>query len=118
MKENMMEKKSGKSDAELGGRKSFVGKKTLKEIANELAIEEGLYTKEMVIKELENLVGTCGSQQAAADFLKVTQAYVSAVLRGSQEPGPKILLALGFSKVLRYIPKDELDDEEIETVQE
>lgn len=36
----------------------------------------------------------------------VTQQYISDILRGKREPGPKILDALGLQKVIVYVEKE------------
>jgi hypothetical protein len=43
-----------------------------------------------------------GSQQAWAVLHHLSTAYVSEVLRGTREPGPSTLVALGLQRVVLY----------------
>jgi DNA-binding transcriptional regulator YdaS (Cro superfamily) len=54
---------------------------------------------------LRRKVEQAGSQAAWADERGVTPAYVSDVLRGTREPGPAILNALGLERVVSYRQK-------------
>ncbi len=56
-----------------------------------------------VIEALQAEVAKTGSQAAAAKKLGITGAYVSDLLAGKREPGGKVLRALGFLRVVRYI---------------
>jgi transcriptional regulator with XRE-family HTH domain len=47
-------------------------------------------------------VAAAGGQQQFADSIGVSQGYVNDILAGKREPGPKILLALGYKKVSLY----------------
>lgn len=53
-------------------------------------------TVEQVRRRLGELARQAGSQQAAAAALGVSTTHFSDVRRGRQEPGPKILAALGL----------------------
>lgn len=44
-----------------------------------------------------------GSQQALAEMLGVTPAYLSDVLAGRRAPGPKLLQALGLRRQVAYV---------------
>jgi transcriptional regulator with XRE-family HTH domain len=54
------------------------------------------------------LVRTRGSQKAAAEALGVSAAYLSDVLRGKREPGPKVLRYFGVRRVTHYDEEGEL----------
>lgn len=45
-----------------------------------------------------------GSQRAAARKLGVSAPYLNDVLNGKREPGDKIANALGWQRIVRYIP--------------
>lgn len=51
-------------------------------------------------------VKACGTQKAFADKVGVTQGYINDILKKKREPGPKILDALGFRKVIIYEVKE------------
>lgn len=46
------------------------------------------------------LINRLGSQRAAAKHLGVTQAYVSAMMRGERPISEKVLSKLGFKRVV------------------
>lgn len=45
-----------------------------------------------------------GSQRKWAASLGVSDAYVSAVLNALKAPSPAMLAAIGFRRVVRYVP--------------
>ena len=59
-------------------------------------------TDSIIIKRLLALVEKYGSQKAAAEHLGVSPQYLHDILAGLREPGPKILSALGYERVIRY----------------
>jgi transcriptional regulator with XRE-family HTH domain len=59
-------------------------------------------TNGALLKRLVTLVRTRGSQKAAAEALGVSAAYLSDVLRGKREPGPKVLRYFGVRRVTHY----------------
>lgn len=50
-----------------------------------------------VIQRLQKLKGS-RTQKEFADSLHITQQYLSDVLKGRRDPGPRILKALGLRK--------------------
>ena len=52
------------------------------------------------LAELKKLVTQCGSQRGAANFIGVSDAYLSDMLKGRRGIGPKVLEKLGLSKVI------------------
>ena len=59
-------------------------------------------TKAGVLRELRRRARMAGSQAKAAKALGVTPAAFTQALRGSREPGPALLRALGFERVVLY----------------
>jgi len=57
---------------------------------------------ENVTTKLLALVGTAGSQKAAADKLGITPGYLSDLLRGNRKPGEKLLVKLGLRRTITY----------------
>lgn len=45
-----------------------------------------------------------GSQRALAKHLGVSEPYLSDVIHGRRDPGPKLLKALGLDRVVSYQP--------------
>ena len=60
-------------------------------------------SKADLVKMLLQRAKRAGSQQALAEALGVTPAYLSDVLGGRREPGPKILAALGLRRRVVYV---------------
>ncbi len=60
-------------------------------------------SKNEVLALLRARAEKAGSQRALAERLGVTPAYLSDVLQGRREPGPKILAALGLRRVEMYL---------------
>ena len=60
-------------------------------------------TKADVVRRLKERTHAAGSQAALARELRITPAYLSQVLRGTREPGPKLLQALGLERVIRRV---------------
>ena len=50
-------------------------------------------------------VQRCGSQKAFAHAHNLSEQYLSEVLRGSRQPGQKILDAMGYERVVSYEQK-------------
>lgn len=71
--------------------------------------QSGMNT-EHAIEILRAAVDDAGSIAAWADQNGISRPYVSLVLRGRQEPGPKIAAALGLQQIrettYRYEPTD------------
>jgi DNA-binding transcriptional regulator YdaS (Cro superfamily) len=55
---------------------------------------------EKALKDLRRAVKLAGSIAAYAREIGVTRQYIHQVLKGVQEPGPKITDALGYDKKL------------------
>jgi len=64
--------------------------------------------KNKVIKKLEQMVAEEGTQVAVAEKIGVTPAYISDVLSGRREPGKTICDALGFERIVAYVPTGEV----------
>jgi hypothetical protein len=45
-----------------------------------------------------------GSANRFAANHDICQGYVASVLNGWEKPGPQIALALGFKKIIRFVP--------------
>lgn len=43
-----------------------------------------------------------GGQEAFSEKTGISQSYISQILNGRQEPGPSVLAALEFEKVVLY----------------
>ncbi|HEV2054676.1 MAG TPA: helix-turn-helix transcriptional regulator [Methylomirabilota bacterium] len=56
-----------------------------------------------LVELLRQRAKRAGSQQALAETLGVTPAYLSDVLAGRREPGPKILEALRLRRQVVYV---------------
>ncbi len=74
---------------------------------NPLAVNpKSAYICDMTIDRVRELLRqaceTAGSQSAWAQAHEMTGAYVSDVINGRREPGPKVLRALGLSRVTCY----------------
>jgi hypothetical protein len=65
-----------------------------------------LLTVEDVLELIRQDVKACGTQQAFASKVGITQGYVNDILKRKREPGPKILDALGLRKVVTYEAKE------------
>lgn len=51
---------------------------------------------------LTRLVADLGSQRAAAEHLRISQAHLFDMLHGRRAPGPKVLKALGLRATVTY----------------
>jgi transcriptional regulator with XRE-family HTH domain len=51
-----------------------------------------------VLAQLRIRINIAGSLRQYAKALDVSPAYLSDVMRGNRDPGPKVLAALGFRK--------------------
>jgi transcriptional regulator with XRE-family HTH domain len=60
-----------------------------------------------VIRKIEQIIEAHGTQKAAAQFLGVSQQYLTDLLRGRRDPGKKILDKLGLESSVVYTPKTE-----------
>jgi len=60
-------------------------------------------TRDELVKLLQRRVQTAGTQAALAKELGITAAYLGDVLNGKREPGPTLLNALGFRRVITYV---------------
>jgi len=65
-------------------------------------VKRTLLTVEDVLELMRREVKACGSQQAFASKVGITQGYVNDILKRKRELGPKILDALGLRKVVSY----------------
>jgi hypothetical protein len=59
-----------------------------------------------------------GSQHAFAQYYGLSDPFVGSVILGKRSPGTKILAALGFAKVTRYIRKPAITSGESPRVRE
>lgn len=55
-----------------------------------------------IIKRLLEAVHECGSREKAASKLGISLSYLGELLRGTRQPGPKVLSALGLRKETIY----------------
>jgi DNA-binding transcriptional regulator YdaS (Cro superfamily) len=53
-------------------------------------------TKEQLVQHLKRCVKSAGTQRAFAEQVGISQQYVSDVLAGRRDPGPKLAAAIGF----------------------
>lgn len=56
---------------------------------------------------LKEQVKHFGSQRAFAKHCGVHEAFLSDIIRGRRDPGPKLLWALGFRRVITYVRIEE-----------
>jgi transcriptional regulator with XRE-family HTH domain len=61
-----------------------------------------MLTHDQLLKRLMSLVAGYDSQLEAAEHLGVSPQYLSDVLRRKSEPGPAILEAMGYYKLVMY----------------
>jgi hypothetical protein len=59
-------------------------------------------TKEALVRDLQKRIESAGSQYRVADSLEVSNSHLTDVLQGRRDPGPKLLRALGLTKVVTY----------------
>jgi len=59
----------------------------------------------MAIEPIEMIRGMPGSLRAKAKALGVSAPYLSDLLKGHRQPGPKLLAALGLEVAYRRAPK-------------
>lgn len=64
-------------------------------------------TRDTVIKKIEQIIRERGTNKAAAQFLGVSQQYLSDLLKGRRDPGVKILSKLGLQSRVIYETKVE-----------
>lgn len=64
-----------------------------------------MLTERDVLDRLRAAVVAAGSQKAYADYIGVSQTYLSDVLTGNRAPGEKILTALNLKAVIMYQEK-------------
>lgn len=64
-------------------------------------------TRNALIRKLYEMVNERGTQRAVAEYLGVSQIYLSDVLRGKRNPGKSILSKLGLTAQTVYIPQKE-----------
>lgn len=60
-----------------------------------------------IIRKIERIIEERGTQKAAAEFLGVSQQYLTDLLKGRRDPGKKILDKLGLESSVIYTPKQE-----------
>jgi DNA-binding transcriptional regulator YdaS (Cro superfamily) len=56
-----------------------------------------------IIQIIRERIGK-GSQRDFAQLLGVSPSYLSDVLKGRRDAGPKVLAALGLKRVVSYLP--------------
>lgn len=59
-------------------------------------------TREQVGTLLRDRAAKVGTQRKLATALGISTAYLSDVIRGTSDPGPRLLRALGLRHVDRY----------------
>lgn len=64
-------------------------------------------TRATVIRKIEQIIETQGTQKAAAEFLGVSQQYLTDLIKGRRDPGSKILDKLGLESRVIYVSKTE-----------
>lgn len=52
---------------------------------------------------LRALIQKAGSQQEFARSINISSSYLSDVLKGFRQPGPRILIPLGFREEMLYV---------------
>ena len=62
----------------------------------------GFATPDALLERLRIAIAQAGSQDAAAKRLGVSGAYLCDVMKRRREPGPKLLDALGYRRVVVY----------------
>lgn len=65
-------------------------------------MSDKLINLDSLLSLLSAEVAGAGGQARFAKSAGCSQAYVADILAGKRSPGPKILKALGFKKVIRY----------------
>ena len=63
-------------------------------------------TRDELIELLQRKVQRAGTQAALAKELGITAAYLGDVLNGKRKPGPTLLNAIGFRRVITYVKDD------------
>jgi hypothetical protein len=63
-------------------------------------------TQEELIDYLSGLAQQTGSQSALALKLGISPQLLSDILIGTRRPGPKLMAALGFTRLTLYIPSE------------
>ena len=66
-----------------------------------------------VIKKIEQIIEERGTQKAAAQFLEVSEQYLSDLLKGRRDPGKKILDKLGLESSVIYTVKQSPKEEAV-----
>lgn len=61
-----------------------------------------MITHDELVALIRAAVKEAGSQRALARQWSVAPAYVTDLLRGLRDPGPKILEAMGYERVVLY----------------
>lgn len=64
-----------------------------------------MITRDELTARIQAAVKVAGSQRALAKQWDVSPSYVTDLLRGLRDPGPKILDALGIERVVTYREK-------------
>ena len=64
-------------------------------------------TRDELVQLLQQKIQRAGTQTAIAKELGITPAYLGDVLRGKRDPGPSLLNALGFRRVITYVKAGE-----------
>lgn len=58
-----------------------------------------------VIRKIEQIIEMHGTQKGAAQFLGISQQYLTDLLKGRRDPGSKILDKLGLESTVIYTTK-------------
>lgn len=64
------------------------------------------YTREDVVGFLRAEIDRLGSQAAFSRAWKVSEAYISEVLAGNRDPGPKILTVFKLAQRKLFVPAE------------
>lgn len=61
-----------------------------------------MITRDELTELIRAAARKAGSQRALARGWKVTPAYITDLLKGLRDPGPRILAAMGYERVVLY----------------
>lgn len=64
-------------------------------------------TRDSVIRKIKQIIEEQGTQKRAAEFLGVSQQYLTDLLHGRRDPGEKILSKLGLQSRVIYETRTE-----------
>jgi hypothetical protein len=64
-----------------------------------------MITRDELIDLIRTAVKAAGSQRALARQWDVAPAYITDLLHGLRDPGPKVLEAMGYERIVVYRKK-------------